>query len=92
MRKTLLLVFIHGFKVRSNHYSGNSSRGSPALCMWLLKPDFFQGGNDTFGTFPEHLQALISHALPKVDVVSITYPKFETRGELKECVSRFRDW
>ena len=64
MRKTLLLVFIHGFK----------------------------GGDDTFGTFPEHLRALISHALPKVDVLAVAYPRFETRGELKECVVRFREW
>jgi pimeloyl-ACP methyl ester carboxylesterase len=64
MRKTLLLVFIHGFK----------------------------GGDDTFGKFPEHLRALISHALPKVDVLAVAYPRFETRGELKECVVRFREW
>ena len=64
MRKTLLLVFVHGFK----------------------------GGDDTFGTFPEHLRALISHALPKVDVLAVTYPRFETRGELKDCVARFREW
>ncbi|EHY52622.1 hypothetical protein HRR83_006884 [Exophiala dermatitidis] len=64
MRKTLLLVFIHGFK----------------------------GGDDTFGSFPEHLRTLLSHALPDVDVVSVTYPKFETRGDLKDCVARFREW
>ncbi|KIX08234.1 uncharacterized protein Z518_02890 [Rhinocladiella mackenziei CBS 650.93] len=63
MRKTLLLVFIHGF----------------------------QGGDNTFGTFPEHLRALVSHALPDIDVVAVTYPKFETRGELKDCVTRFRE-
>lgn len=64
MRKTLLLVFIHGFK----------------------------GGDDTFGTFPNHLRALLSHALPNVSVVAVTYPKYETRGELNDCVSRFREW
>ncbi|KAH7342816.1 hypothetical protein BKA65DRAFT_526829 [Rhexocercosporidium sp. MPI-PUGE-AT-0058] len=52
----------------------------------------FKGGDDTFGGFPEHLRALVSHALPKVDVRAIVYPKFETRGDLAECVSRFRDW
>ncbi|KAF7510358.1 hypothetical protein GJ744_006854 [Endocarpon pusillum] len=64
MRKTLLLVFVHGFK----------------------------GGDDTFGTFPEHLRALLSHALPRIDVLAVQYPKFETRGELKDCVERFREW
>ncbi|CZR57231.1 uncharacterized protein PAC_07121 [Phialocephala subalpina] len=52
----------------------------------------FKGGDDTFGGFPEHLRALVSHALPKIEVRAIVYPKFETRGDLAECVSRFRDW
>ncbi|KAJ9196763.1 hypothetical protein DTO164E3_1067 [Paecilomyces variotii] len=64
MKKTLLLVFIHGFK----------------------------GGDDTFVNFPEHLRALVSHALPNIDVVTAVYPKYETRGDLKECVGRFREW
>ncbi|TGO43487.1 hypothetical protein BHYA_0001g01180 [Botrytis hyacinthi] len=52
----------------------------------------FKGGDDTFGSFPEHLRALVSHGLPKVKVRAITYPQYETRGDLGECVSRFRDW
>lgn len=52
----------------------------------------FKGGDDTFGTFPEHLRALISHALPKVNVVAVAYPRYETRGDLSECVGRFREW
>ncbi|KAL1988960.1 hypothetical protein VTN96DRAFT_6949 [Rasamsonia emersonii] len=64
MKKTLLLVFVHGFR----------------------------GGNDTFGNFPEQLVALVSHALPNIDVLALTYPKYETRGELKDCVARFREW
>ncbi|KAI1173271.1 hypothetical protein F4777DRAFT_455560 [Nemania sp. FL0916] len=55
----------------------------------------FKGGEDTFGAkseFAQHLAALLSAALPKVDVRAITYPKYETRGDLYECVSRFRDW
>ncbi|KAI1304343.1 hypothetical protein F5Y03DRAFT_176302 [Xylaria venustula] len=55
----------------------------------------FKGGEDTFGAkseFALHLAALISAALPKVDVQAVTYPKYETRGDLHECVSRFRDW
>ncbi|KAK4871195.1 hypothetical protein LT330_000432 [Penicillium expansum] len=64
MRKTLLLVFIHGFK----------------------------GGDDTFGTFPEHLRVLASRALPAVEVATAVYPKYETKGDLKECVARLRNW
>ncbi|KAI1129645.1 hypothetical protein F5Y10DRAFT_264027 [Nemania abortiva] len=55
----------------------------------------FKGGEDTFGAkseFAQHLAALLSAALPKIDVRAVTYPKYETRGDLHECVSRFRDW
>ncbi|OLN83686.1 hypothetical protein CCHL11_09726 [Colletotrichum chlorophyti] len=67
MKKTLLLVFIHGFK----------------------------GGDDTFGAkdgFTRQLRSQVTDALPKVDVKFLVYPKYETRGDLGDCVSRFRDW
>ena len=64
MKKTLLLVFIHGFK----------------------------GSDHTFHKFPQDLRALLSHALPKIDILSVQYPQFETRGDLNECVARFREW
>lgn len=55
----------------------------------------FKGGDDTFGEkseFSQHLAAILSVELPRVDVRAVTYPKYETRGDLHECVSRFRDW
>ncbi|KAF2835450.1 hypothetical protein M501DRAFT_1008617 [Patellaria atrata CBS 101060] len=52
----------------------------------------FKGGDDTFGMFPSHLKAILSHALPKVNVEAITYPKYETRGDLTDCVGRFKEW
>ncbi|KAI1384470.1 uncharacterized protein F4822DRAFT_433015 [Hypoxylon trugodes] len=55
----------------------------------------FKGGEDTFGEkseFAQHLGALVGAALPKVSVRAITYPRYETRGDLHECVARFRDW
>ncbi|KAF1962204.1 hypothetical protein CC80DRAFT_435031 [Byssothecium circinans] len=52
----------------------------------------FKGGDDTFGNFPSHLKAILQHALPKVTIQAITYPKYETRGDLHECVSRFKEW
>ncbi|KAL3456883.1 hypothetical protein BJX64DRAFT_29967 [Aspergillus heterothallicus] len=64
MKKTLLLVFIHGFK----------------------------GGDDTFGTFPQHLKAVLSQKLPAVGVKALVYPKYETRGSLQETVLVFREW
>ena len=64
MRKTLLLVFIHGFK----------------------------GSDNTFNDFPKDLRALLSTALPHIDVLTVQYPRYETRGDLRECVSRFKEW
>lgn len=55
----------------------------------LAKP---QGGDDTFERFPDDLRALVSHALPRVTVYAIQYPKFETRGDLRDCVRRFKEW
>ncbi|KAI0476947.1 hypothetical protein F4859DRAFT_68714 [Xylaria cf. heliscus] len=55
----------------------------------------FKGGEDTFGAkseFAQHLAALLSAALPKIEVRAVTYPKYETRGDLHECVARFRSW
>lgn len=64
MKKTLLLVFIHGFK----------------------------GSDSTFGNFPRDIRTRLAAKLPKIDVLSIQYPQYETRGDLRECVSRFREW
>jgi hypothetical protein len=54
-----------------------------------------QGGEDTFGQdyqFTEDLRAVVAQALPKLTVKVIVYPRYETRGDLHDCVSRFRDW
>ncbi|KAL2828421.1 hypothetical protein BDW59DRAFT_49217 [Aspergillus cavernicola] len=64
MRKTLLLVFIHGFK----------------------------GGDNTFDSFPQHVQALLTRKLSAINVATVVYPRYETRGSLQESVSAFREW
>ncbi|KAF9885116.1 hypothetical protein FE257_000756 [Aspergillus nanangensis] len=64
MNKTLLLVFLHGFK----------------------------GDDDTFAAFPDHLRSLVNRTLPAIKVATAVYPKYDTRGELNECVGRFREW
>lgn len=54
-----------------------------------------QGDEKTFGTnyaFTEHLRQLVAQELPKVDVRVLVYPTYDTRGDLVECVNRFRDW
>ncbi|KAI5465668.1 hypothetical protein BGZ63DRAFT_374206 [Mariannaea sp. PMI_226] len=55
----------------------------------------FKGGEETFGhnyQFTKDLSKLLTEALPKVNVRVLVYPKYETRGDLGQCVSRFRDW
>lgn len=64
MKKTLLLVFIHGFK----------------------------GTDSTFANFPKDLRALLAHSLPKINILAVQYPQYETRGDLKECVGKFKEW
>lgn len=57
--------------------------------------NLIKGGEDTFGVdyqFTKDLRDLVGQALPKVDVEVVVYPKYETRGDLGSCVSRFRDW
>ncbi|CAI6088834.1 unnamed protein product [Clonostachys chloroleuca] len=55
----------------------------------------FKGGESTFGDdyqFAEHLRDLVAAELPKINVKTLVYPKYETRGDLGETVSRFRSW
>lgn len=54
-----------------------------------------QGGEETFGhkyAFTQDLRARLATLLPKLDVRVLVYPKYETRGDLADTVSRFRDW
>lgn len=56
----------------------------------------FKGGDDTFGRpsdgFAEQLRQQVASRLPNINVRLVMYPKYETRGDLAECVARFRDW
>ncbi|EKG20650.1 PGAP1-like protein [Macrophomina phaseolina MS6] len=52
----------------------------------------FKGDDDTFRKFPQHLRAVLENALPKLNVLAVTYPKYETRGDLQACVARFKEW
>ncbi|PSR94610.1 hypothetical protein BD289DRAFT_459217 [Coniella lustricola] len=55
----------------------------------------FKGGEETFGhkyAFTQDLRTRLGALLPRLDVQVLVYPKYETRGDLVDCVSRFRDW
>lgn len=61
----------------------------------LTEQTTLQGGDDTFGEkyqFTNHLRDAVAQELPKVEVRVLVYPRYETRGDLGQCVSRFRDW
>ncbi len=97
MKKTLLLCFIHGFKVGIHTSSFLMNR--PILLTEYpaanrnIHPQ--QGDESTFGrnnAFVEHFRRLVAADLPKLSVKAVVYPKYETRGDLGECVTRFSDW
>jgi hypothetical protein len=96
MKKTLLLCFIHGFKVCTSHTLPPPLATSSAVTVGVShNTNFLKGGEDTFGVdyqFTKDLRDLVGQALPKVGVEVVVYPKYETRGDLGSCVSRFRDW
>ncbi|OTA08802.1 hypothetical protein A9Z42_0005230 [Trichoderma parareesei] len=55
----------------------------------------FKGGESTFGdnySFVEDLRTAVSRELPGITVKVLVYPKYETRGDLGEAVSKFRGW
>lgn len=52
----------------------------------------FKGGDSTFGSFPEYLRVIVNNALPNINVRALVYPKYETRGDLEECVKEFKEW
>ncbi|KAM0260276.1 hypothetical protein ACHAQJ_002840 [Trichoderma viride] len=55
----------------------------------------FKGGESTFGdnySFVEDLRNAVARELPSFSIKVLVYPKFETRGDLGETVSRFRTW
>ncbi|KAF7775923.1 hypothetical protein Agabi119p4_4316 [Agaricus bisporus var. burnettii] len=52
----------------------------------------FKGTDETFGEFPKRLQHILSETIKNVQVESIIFPAYETKGELNEAVIRFADW
>ncbi|KAJ5082566.1 hypothetical protein N7532_011609 [Penicillium argentinense] len=42
--------------------------------------------------FPGDLRTLLTSRVSGLDVKLAIYPKYETKGDLKECVARLRDW
>ncbi|KAK8062858.1 hypothetical protein PG997_014955 [Apiospora hydei] len=52
----------------------------------------FKGDDDTFQNFPLDLKKEVSAKLPDHNVESVVFPKYETKGELKQSTELFLDW
>ncbi|KAK7959215.1 uncharacterized protein PG986_004069 [Apiospora aurea] len=52
----------------------------------------FKGDDDTFQNFPLDLKKEVSTKLPDHNVESVVFPKYETKGELKQSTELFLDW
>ncbi|KAL7791035.1 hypothetical protein V8C37DRAFT_383287 [Trichoderma ceciliae] len=55
----------------------------------------FKGGESTFGdnySFVEDLRSAVARELPDISIKVLVYPKYDTRGDLGDAVSRFRTW
>lgn len=40
----------------------------------------------------QHIRDETQKALPDWKIFSVVYPKYETKGDLSTCVTRFREW
>ncbi|KAF4776053.1 hypothetical protein HER10_EVM0003182 [Colletotrichum scovillei] len=89
MPRTLLLCFIHGFKVSSQQQQ--QAIDAPAQ-QAANKYKFHKGNEDTFHDFPDDLKRSVTKQLPDHRVESIVYPQYETKGELAQATEAFLAW
>ncbi|GJC96758.1 hypothetical protein ColKHC_05584 [Colletotrichum higginsianum] len=85
MPRTLLLCFIHGFKVgrdRRQQRDPTTDRATNTI----------QGNDNTFHDFPDDLKRSVTKQLPDHRVESIVYPQYETKGELAQATEAFLSW
>ena len=52
----------------------------------------FKGTDHTFHHFPRDLQHALAAQLPGLDILTLLFPQYETRGDLRDCVARFKEW
>ncbi|GAB7358101.1 hypothetical protein MBLNU230_g0262t1 [Neophaeotheca triangularis] len=65
----------------------------PKQTLLLIYIHGFKGSDDTFSALPSDLRSLLTHSLPpSIQVQNLQYPQYETRGDLRDCVERFREW
>ncbi|KAK2466069.1 hypothetical protein APHAL10511_001711 [Amanita phalloides] len=52
----------------------------------------FKGDDQSFNAFPQRIQHILSESLSDTTIESITFPAWQTKGELAEAVARFVEW
>jgi len=52
----------------------------------------FMGSDETFGLFPQCLKEVLSESIGSAVTECITYPEFETKGEMDDVVLAFTEW
>ncbi|KAI5811055.1 hypothetical protein DFH27DRAFT_6773 [Peziza echinospora] len=80
-------------EVTREHSSRDSRREKERKkTLLLVFVHGFQGDDDTFGEFPEHIKAITKHTIPSISIRTKVFPCYETRGELALAVLKLRDW
>lgn len=73
--------------------STNSTTTKEANSLLLIWIHGFKGSDkSTFADFPDRVSHMVSQTYPSLNVQSIIYPTYETRGSLAKAVEKFVDW
>ncbi|PWN33932.1 uncharacterized protein FA14DRAFT_161547 [Meira miltonrushii] len=71
----------------------NNNTVKEAHSLLLIWIHGFKGSDkSTFADFPDRVSHMVSQTYPKLNVRSIIYPTYETRGSLAKAVEQFVDW
>lgn len=71
----------------------NPTKAKEAHTLLLIWIHGFKGSDSsTFADFPDRVAHMVSQTYPKMNVKSIIYPTYETRGSLAKAVEGFVDW
>lgn len=69
-----------------------STKPSPPDLLLIVFIHGFKGSNGTFHSFPGRVERQLATLVDNVESECITYPAYETRGELAKAVEAFSNW
>ncbi|RKP25672.1 hypothetical protein SYNPS1DRAFT_22411 [Syncephalis pseudoplumigaleata] len=64
----------------------------PLKQLLLVFVHGFRGDDTTFEGFPERLQQVLTNSLAGIDVETVVYPQYSTRGDFTQAVAAFCQW